>query len=128
MQEVRLRTSLVLTLNNMHKLSWVPIIFLGAVVLPNAAHAVTLINPLGETDVRVLFGRVISAALSVVGSFALLMVVYGGILWMTSRGDAKMIQKGKDTLTWAVLGLAVIFASYAIVNALITGLTEGSVL
>ena len=56
------------------------------------------------------------------------MVVYGGILWMTSRGDAKMIQKGKDTLTWAVLGLAVIFASYAIVNALITGLTEGSVL
>lgn len=113
--------------NNMRKLSWVPIVFLGA-ILPNAAHAVTLINPLGETDVRVLFGRVISAALSVVGSFALLMVVYGGILWMTSRGDTKMIQKGKDTLTWAVLGLAIIFASYAIVNALITGLTEGSVL
>ncbi len=110
----------------MHKFSWIPIVFLGA-ILPSAAHAVTLINPLGETDVRVLFGRIISAALSVVGSFALLMVVYGGILWMTSRGDAKMIQKGKDTLTWAVLGLAIIFASYAIVNALITGLTEGSI-
>lgn len=111
----------------MRTFAWIPIIVLG-VILPNAARAVTLINPLGETDVRVLFGRVISAALSVVGSFALLMVVYGGILWMTSRGDTKMIQKGKDTLTWAVLGLAIIFASYAIVNALITGLTEGSVL
>jgi fumarate reductase subunit D len=118
--------SLPLKLNNMRKFFWVPIVILGA-MMPHAAHAVALINPLGETDVRVLFGRVISAALSVVGSFALLMVVYGGILWMTSRGDTKMIQKGKDTLTWAVLGLAVIFASYAIVNALITGITTGSV-
>lgn len=109
----------------MRKLFWIPIVVLGAIV-PHAAHAVTLINPLGETDVRVLFGRVISAALSVVGSFALLMVVYGGVLWMTSRGDTKMVQKGKDTLTWAVLGLAIIFASYAIVNFLITGLTTGS--
>ena len=110
----------------MRKFSWISILVLGAII-PNAAHAGSLINPLGETDVRVLFGRVISAALSIVGSFALLMVVYGGILLMTSRGDTKQITKGKDTLTWAVLGLAIIFASYAIVNALISGITTGSI-
>lgn len=110
----------------MRKFAWIPILVLGT-MLPNAASAVTLINPLGETDVRVLFGRVISAALSIVGSIALLMVVYGGVLWLTSRGDAKMIQKGKDTLTWAVMGIAIIFAAYAIVNALITGITTGKI-
>lgn len=90
------------------------------------AEAVTLINPLGETDVRVILGRVISAALSIVGTLALLMFVYGGVLWMTSRGDTKQVTKGKDTITWAVLGLVIIFASYTLVNALIVGITTGT--
>lgn len=110
----------------MKKIFW--IWFAGVVVMfPGAAHATTLINPLGETDVRLIFGRVISGALSIVGSFALLMFVYGGVLWLTSRGDQKQITKGKDTLTWATLGLVIIFGSYILVNSLITGLTTGSV-
>lgn len=88
---------------------------------------VALINPLGETDVRIIIAKVISAALSIVGSLALLMVVYGGVLWLTSRGDQKQIQKGKDTLTWAAMGIVIIFASYAIVNALVTGITAGTI-
>jgi len=95
-------------------------------VLPQSVSAVSLINPLGETDVRVIFGRIISAALSIVGTLALLMFVYGGVLWMTSRGDTKMVTKGKDTITWAVLGLVIVFASYTLVNALILGITSGS--
>lgn len=94
--------------------------------LPRGASAVALINPLGETDVRVIFGRVISAALSIVGTLALMMFVYGGVLWMTSRGDSKQITKGKDTITWAILGLVIIFASYTLVNALILGITSGN--
>ena len=90
------------------------------------ANSVALVNPLGETDVRVLFGRVIAGALSVIGSFALLMFVYGGVLWMTSRGDTKQVQKGKDTLTWAILGLVIIFSAYVLVNALIAGITTGN--
>ncbi len=94
---------------------------------PSLVHAasVPLINPLGETDVRIIFARIISAALSIVGSLALMMFVYGGVLWMTSHGVEKQVTKGKDTITWAVLGLVVIFASYAIVNALIVGITTG---
>ena len=88
--------------------------------------APVLVNPLGTTDVRFIFARVISGALSIVGSFALLMFVYGGVLWLTSRGETKAIQKGKDTLTWATLGLVIIFSSYVVVNALLTGLLTGS--
>lgn len=101
---------------------------LALIAAPSLAHAdsVALVNPLGETDVRVLFGRVIAAALSVIGSFALLMFVYGGVLWLTSAGSDKQIKKGKDTITWAVLGLVVIFSAYVLVNALITGITTGN--
>lgn len=104
------------------------LLVLAAAFVPTvvSAASVALINPLGETDVRVILGRVISAALSIVGTLALLMFVYGGVLWMTSRGDTKQVTKGKDTITWAVLGLVIIFASYTLVNALISGITTGA--
>lgn len=92
-----------------------------------ASTAPVLVNPLGTTDVRLIFGKVISGALSIVGSFALLMFVYGGVLWLTSGGETKAVQKGKDTLTWATLGLLIIFSSYVIVNALLTGILSGAV-
>lgn len=88
--------------------------------------AVTVINPIGITDPRQIIGNIIKAILSVVGSLALLMFVYGGVLWITSFGEAKRIEKGKTIITWAVLGLALIAASYVIVNAVILGLTTGS--
>lgn len=101
---------------------------LALIAAPNLARAdsVALVNPLGETDVRVIMGRVIAGALSIIGSFALLMFVYGGVLWMTSRGEEKQVKKGKETITYAVLGLVIIFSSYVLVNALITGITTGS--
>lgn len=88
--------------------------------------AVTITNPIGITDPRQIIGNIIKAILSIVGSLALLMFVYGGVLWITSFGEAKRIEKGKTIITWAVLGLALIAAAYVIVNAVIQGLTTGS--
>lgn len=106
-----------------------PLLAAALAFIPYAAHAatVTLTNPLGTSDVRTIVGRVISASLSVVGSIALLMFVYGGFLWLTSRGDAKLVTKGKDTMMWAILGLVIIFSAYVIVRTVLTGLVAGSV-
>lgn len=77
----------------------------------------TLPNPLGgTTDIRTIIGRVIKAALGISGSIALLMFVWGGMLWLTSGGSPERIKKGKDAIVWAVLGLVLIFGSYAILN------------
>ncbi len=89
--------------------------------------AVTLYNPLGETDVRVIIGRVIKGILGLIGSLAFLMFIYGGMLWMTSAGNADRVKKGQSILVWTVLGLGVIFSSYAAVNAILNSLTTGSV-
>ncbi len=66
-----------------------------------------------------LIGRVINGVLGVVGSLALIMFVYGGLLWMTSAGNDEKVKQGKDVLIWATLGLLIIFASYALVNFII---------
>ena len=103
------------------------LVLLGVLLVPHFVRAVELINPLGITDPRLLIGRLIQAILSIVGSIALLMFVYGGVLWITSMGESQRIDKGKKILVWAVLGLALIAASYVIVNAVILALTTGSV-
>lgn len=76
---------------------------------------VTLSNPLGgDTTPQVLIGRIINAVLGLVGSLALVMFIYGGMIWMTAAGASEKVQKGKDILIWATIGMIVIFSSYAI--------------
>lgn len=60
--------------------------------------------------------------LGISGSVILLMFIYGGFLWVTSRGDAKRIEKGKDTVTQAVIGFAIILLGYSMINFLIAAL------
>jgi hypothetical protein len=80
-------------------------------------------NPLGtdNTDPRVIIGQGIRTILGIVGSVALAVFIYGGILWLTSGGNEQRIKKGKDVILWATLGLVVIFAAYAIVGFFLGG-------
>lgn len=96
--------------------------------LPMFVHAqVTLTNPLGETDIRVIIGTLIKSALSLSGSIAFLMIMYGGFLWMTSHGNEAQVKKGKDILTWTILGIAIIASAYVITNAIFNALLTGDV-
>jgi hypothetical protein len=83
---------------------------------------VSLRDPLGgqADNPNVLIGRIIKAALGLVGSLALLMFVYGGFTWMLSAGNSEKVQKGKQIFIWATVGLLVIFAAYGIVRFLFT--------
>lgn len=99
-----------------------------ASILPATTHAqVTLTNPLGETDVNVIIGRVIQGFLSVSGTIALLMFIYGGLIWLTSNGNPDNIKKGKKILVWAILGIVVIASAYVITNTILNALLTGEV-
>jgi hypothetical protein len=90
----------------------------------NPGTPATLSDPLNLTGgPQELIGRVISAALGVVGSLALLMFVYGGLLWMTSGGNDEKVKQGREILIWATAGLALVFFSYVLVRFVIQGLT-----
>lgn len=74
--------------------------------------SVPLKNPLSTEDISTLAGNILKALLGIIGSIALLMMVFGGFLWLTAAGNTERIKKGKDTLIWAAIGLAFIFSSY----------------
>jgi hypothetical protein len=80
-------------------------------------------NPLGEgTTPQKLIGRIIEAALGIVGSIALVMFIYGGFTWMLAAGNAEAVSKGKNILIWSVIGLVIIFFSYALLQFVFTSL------
>jgi hypothetical protein len=77
----------------------------------------SITNPLGDIDTpQKLIGKIINSALGIVGSIALVMFIYGGFTWMLAAGNAEAVSKGKNILIWSVIGLVIIFSSYALVN------------
>ena len=84
---------------------------------------VCLTNPLGEgVTPQIFIGKIIKAILGIVGSLALVMFIYGGFNIMTAAGTAEKVEKGKQILVWATIGLIVIFTSYALVKFVFTSL------
>jgi len=73
-------------------------------------------SPIGAISPTQLIGKGIKAVLGILGAVALLIFVYGGFVWMTSGGSPEKIKTARMTLVWAVLGMAVIFLSYAAVD------------
>lgn len=49
---------------------------------------------------------------------ALFFIIFAGIKWITSSGDSKQIESARQTLIYAVIGLAVAFFSFLIVSVL----------
>lgn len=87
----------------------------------NSDEPESLTNPLGKiTTPQLLIGQIINALLGIVGSLALLMFIYGGFIWMTAAGNQERVTKGRNVLMWAIIGLIIIFASYSLVNFIIT--------
>ena len=74
------------------------------------------LNQLEDTDVKTVLGNIIFVAMGLLGSIALALFAYAGVLWMLSGGNAERSTQAKNIVVWAVLGLFVIFASYTIVS------------
>ena len=76
----------------------------------------------GANAPQILIGRIINAALGIVGSLALAMFIYGGFTWMLAAGSSDKIQKGKNIIIWAIVGLIVIFSAYAMVKFVLSAI------
>ncbi len=74
------------------------------------------LNKLEAKTLPALIGVIIKGLMGIIGTVALVMMLYGGILWMTARGNSETTTKARDTILWAGLGIVVIFASYALVD------------
>lgn len=85
-----------------------------------AEDTINLDNPLSVDSVPLFINNVIKAILGIVGAIALLYLVLGGLTWLTSQGNSDKVKKGRETVVWAIIGLAMIFFSYAILSFVFT--------
>ncbi|MCD4704718.1 Ig-like domain-containing protein, partial [bacterium] len=74
------------------------------------------IEGLGELSLEEMIGNIIQIALGFLGLIALIIILYGGFIWMTSGGNEEKITKAKNILKAGVIGLVIILASYIIAS------------
>jgi len=84
-----------------------------------SAAPLAITNPINANSVPELVNDIVTAILAVVGAIALAMFIFGGVMWMTSAGNQTRIEKGRETLIWATIGLLIIFGSYAILGTIL---------
>jgi uncharacterized BrkB/YihY/UPF0761 family membrane protein len=59
-------------------------------------------------------GLGVQVAMSFLGIIFTVLMVYAGFLWMTARGDDAKVDKSKNIITAAIIGLIITLASYSI--------------
>ncbi len=82
-------------------------------------------NTAGEAGIRTddlssLAGSVVGYGLGILGTVFLILMIVGGVMWMTAAGNDQRITRAKSLLIAAFIGIAIVFFSYAI-TALVGG-------
>ncbi|MBI5135095.1 hypothetical protein HZA86_02580 [Candidatus Uhrbacteria bacterium] len=95
------------------------ITILGIPFLPTAVYALTAINnPLtGGSQALTspqLYARFAALIFTLSGVMAVIVIMYGVVLMLTSRGEEDKVEKGKMMIVWTVVGMIVIGSAYAI--------------
>lgn len=73
----------------------------------------------GQTGLRGMVLMIVNFALTFLGLLAVVMVIYGGFLYVSSGGSEENTGKAKKILLYAVIGIVIIIASFAIVNTIL---------
>jgi fumarate reductase subunit D len=69
-----------------------------------------------EFSMSELIGTVVSSVLSLLGVIFIVLMLYGGYNWMTAAGDESKLERAKNTIRRAIIGLIILVSSYAIWN------------
>lgn len=69
-----------------------------------------------EADFSNALQGILNGVISSLGLVAVIVIVIGGVMYMTSNGDAGKLQKAKNTILYAAIGLIICVLSFAITN------------
>ena len=70
---------------------------------------------LGTADLKATITNIISWILGIVSLVAVVMIIIGGLQWMTSAGNEEKVEKAKKTISSAVVGIVIVILAWAIV-------------
>ncbi len=67
-----------------------------------------------EGSLLIIIGGLINVFMGLLGMLAVVLMLYGGFIWMTAQGDPEKVQKAQNIIKTAVVGIIVIFAAWAL--------------
>lgn len=83
----------------------------------------TTCNKPGETNnIGTVLKAITNILLFLVGAVSVIMIIVGGLRYVTSGGDSSSVTSAKNTVLYAIVGLIVAAMAYAIVNFVLTNL------
>lgn len=87
-------------------------------VLANPACGVSGGNDVCQTgpDLQVVAKNVLNILFMLIGSLSVIVIIVGGIMYITSGGDQGKVTTAKSAITGAVIGVVIAIMAYAIVN------------
>lgn len=83
------------------------------ICVPNASETNQIDATAGE-----IITNVLNWMLGIVGILSLTMIVYSGVVYITSAGDKERVDSAQKTLTYAIVGLIVSLIAYSIVSTI----------
>lgn len=98
---------------------------------PGTYRADKEVNSLAECDITIgkdeaeqVTNRVenaINVVLSFVGVAAVVVIIIGGIQYITSQGDVAKAARARNVILYGIIGLVICLLAFAIVNLVLTG-------
>lgn len=73
-------------------------------------------DPAQLKDLEAIFGQIVSVATGFALLAAFIMLIIGGFKFLTSGGDPKATESAKNTLTYAIFGLAALIGIWLILK------------
>jgi len=89
-------------------------------MLKDAGDASKLANP----SLPEVIGSVINAALGILGTIFLVLIIYAGFTWMTAGGNEEKIQKAQKIMRNSTIGLLIVALAFAITQFVFKTLIE----
>ncbi len=74
------------------------------------------------TDANVVIKNVTNIMFFIIGAVSVIMLIYGGIRYTTSGGNANSVTAAKNTVIYSIVGLVISILAYAIVNFVVTNI------
>lgn len=65
-------------------------------------------------EINIVFGKIVSTLLALAGIVLFIVLILGGIKWLTAGGDPKAVESAQKTLTYGIVGLIFIALAYLI--------------
>lgn len=88
--------------------------------------AMSSASGLPTADIRLIVARLIRTVISLLGIVLVILLVYAGYLYMLSRGDQEKVKQAWAIIRHAIIGLAIVLASYAIATFVINAILRAA--